>query len=237
MPTVTFFTLTQVGSAPPNIISYHEFLLDETSHDFCVVELHEEWLNLEEGSRLATFDAVVLQLVQSELSRAKAQTTMIPFNPVFGPNRFPIQENMVFTLMPFEAELTEIYNTIVKPTVEGKGLVCRRADDINSNNVIMSDVWKSICESRFIIADLTGKNANVMCNELGIAHTVGKETILIHQSIGTGRFPFDISHFRIIDYQNTATGGTTLTTRLGSTIDSVLQKIRSAGIMHSLSKF
>jgi hypothetical protein len=42
----------------------------------------------------------------------------------------------------------------------------------------MRNIWKSICEARLVVADLTGGNANVFY-ELGIAHTVGKETILI----------------------------------------------------------
>jgi hypothetical protein len=91
----------------------------------------------------------------------------------------------------------------------------------------MDDIWKSVCEARFIIADITDRNPNVMY-ELGIAHTVGKETILIHQSSGTTRFPFDISHIRIIDYQDTATGGAELRTKLSATISAVLQKLNAS---------
>ena len=157
---------------------------------------------------------------------------MIPFNPIFGPNVHPIQDRQVFILMPFEDNLTQIYTDIVRPAIESNNLVARRADDINTNNAIMQDIWKSICESRFIIADLTGRNANVMY-ELGIAHTVGKETILIHQENSGGKsanFPFDIAHFRIISYGNTASGGAKLRTDLSNTIDNVLAKLNSASL-------
>ena len=90
----------------------------------------------------------------------------------------------------------------------------------------MNDIWRSICEARFIVADLTGRNPNVMY-ELGIAHTVGKEVILIHQSGEDPKFPFDISHMRIINYDNTATGGNALRKKVEETIGSVMQKLKS----------
>lgn len=232
MPLVAFMKLTVSGDNP-SLGAYHTLLMDMTGHDFSVIQLKKDWLVLPEIERTRTIDAVVLSVIQSELSRLKVQSTMIPFNPVFGPNKFPVQENLVFVLMPFEESLTQIYNGIVKPTVEAKNLVCRRGDDINSNNVIIHDIWKSICESHFVIADLSTRNPNVMY-ELGIAHTVGKETILIHQSDGAPNFPFDISHIRIINYENTAIGGNKLKDTLSGVIDSVLNKLSSAPISAAL---
>jgi hypothetical protein len=63
--------------------------------------------------------------------------------------------------------------------------------------------------------------------ELGIAHTLGKETILIYQETGSSSFPFDIRHIRIVSYSDTATGGTDLQRKLSATIDGVLEKIRA----------
>jgi nucleoside 2-deoxyribosyltransferase len=127
--------------------------------------------------------------------------------------------------MPFtKPELTEIYQQVIKPTVENDstGLICKRADDIKSNRVIMQDIWKSICEARIIIADMTGLNPNVMY-ELGIAHTLGKETILLNQKSNEAlSFPFDLSHIRRIEYENTATGGQALKTNLEATLKTVL---------------
>lgn len=229
IPTLTFMSLTATGQ--PSALAFHRFLEDRTTQDFCVVELKGEWLDLPPQVQEATVDAVALQVIQSELSRTKVNTTMIPFNPIFGQNTYPIQDNLVFVLMPFEPGLTAVYNNIVKPAVESKGLVARRADDITSNNAIMNDIWKSICEARFIIADLSGRNPNVMY-ELGIAHTVGKETILIHQTGGDNKYPFDISHIRIIGYEDTAIGGAELRNKLNSTVDSVLQKLTGRSITY-----
>jgi hypothetical protein len=227
MPSLTF--IEGQADAQPNLASFHEFLLDQTTQNFSVTLLNEEWLDLPTADSESRFDATAMELIRSELSRAKVSNAMIPFNPVFGPNRFPIQDSLVFVLMPFTDQLTQIYQDIIKPSVESKNLVARRADEINSNNAVMHDIWKSICEARFVIADLTGRNPNVMY-ELGIAHTVGKQVIMIYQNDDQSRFPFDISHMRIIKYDNTAAGGSILRRTMDSTIENVLAKISTDSV-------
>ena len=82
---------------------------------------------------------------------------------------------------------------------------------------------ESICEARIVLADLTGFNPNVMY-ELGIAHTVGKDTLILYQNRnneGT-RFPFDLAHIRRIEYENTMAGGQKLETDLKETLGNIL---------------
>lgn len=228
IPTITFMQLQATGV--PSAAGFYSFLADRTAQDFCVVELDEGWLDIAEHQRSAHLTAIAGQVIQAELSRRKVNTDMIPFNPVFGQNIYPVQESLVFILMPFTSDLTAIYNGIVKPVVESKGMISRRADDISSNNAVMQDIWRSICEARFIVADITGRNPNVMY-ELGIAHTIGKEVILIHQIGDDSRFPFDIAHMRVITYENTATGGDALRQKVGATIESVMQKLGGPSII------
>ncbi|RJX25748.1 MAG: hypothetical protein C4531_16735 [Desulfurivibrio sp.] len=149
---------------------------------------------------------------------------VIQVNPIFGPASYQVDERLAFVLMPFTDELTEIYKTFIKPTVELPEfqLVCKRADDIKSNRAIIQDIWKSICEARIIIADMSNLNPNVMY-ELGITHTLGKETILIYQkSEEEIKFPFDLSHIRRIEYENSATGGRKLEQELKETLEHIL---------------
>ncbi len=237
MATISFLNLSINGQGGPSASAFLSFLLDRTGQDFCVVKLTLDWLDLDTTEQNKFLDATAKEVIRSELSRQKVPTSMIPFNPVFGPNIYPINDNIVFVLMPFNDDLNQIYEGFIKPSIELKNLVARRADNIASNNVIIHDIWRSICESQFIIADLTGRNANVMY-ELGIAHTVGKETILIHQeksSRNSVKFPFDIAHFWIINYKNTAPGGKKLRTSLDETIDAVLQKLNSELRLTTLS--
>jgi hypothetical protein len=67
----------------------------------------------------------------------------------------------------------------------------------------MSDIWGAIYASRMVIAECTGRNANVFY-ELGIAHTLGKPAILITQQLEDT--PFDLRHLRIIVYKDTDEG-------------------------------
>ena len=155
---------------------------------------------------------------------------VIQINPIFGPASYQVDERLAFVLMPFTDELTGIYKTFIKPTVELPEfhLVCKRADDIKSNRAIIQDIWKSVCEARIIIADMSNLNPNVMY-ELGITHTLGKETILIYQKAEKEmKFPFDLAHIRRIEYENSATGGRKLEQELKETLEHILSpKIRA----------
>lgn len=173
--------------------------------------------------RQTSLEAIASTHIESELQRVIKMTNIIPINPIFGPASYSIDKRLVFVLMPFDEDLSRIYDSIIKPTVESLKLVCRRADDYKTNRAIILDIWKAICEARIIIADLTKLNPNVMY-ELGIVHTVGKETILIHQNRDKEiKFPFDVAHIRRIEYENTATGGKKLENDLRETINSILE--------------
>ena len=189
---------------------------------FVIPPFPREILEQSNSERTATLTAIAQTHVEAEFQRVQLQMNIIQINPIFGPASYSIDPRLAFVLMPFTPELTKIYEAFVKPTVESFNLVCRRADDIDSNNVIMHDIWKSTCEARIIIADLSRLNPNVMY-ELGIAHTLGKETILIYQ-VGSekDKFPFDVTHIRRIEYDDTATGGKKLEQKLKGTLASVL---------------
>ena len=56
---------------------------------------------------------------------------------------------------------------------------------------------------------LTGLNPNVIY-ELGIAHTGGKETIIIYQKKDHVMFPFDLAHIRRVEHEDRAVRGNLL---------------------------
>jgi hypothetical protein len=132
-------------------------------------------------------------------------------NPVFKTKNITIDNNLCFTLLPFNKNQIEIFNDIINPTIEDEfNMQVLRANDIFGTNEIMEDIWTYICKAKFLIADITGKNPNVFY-ELGICHTVGKEVIVIceadsYESDYEGKFPFDIAHRRVVVYKNTGPG-------------------------------
>jgi hypothetical protein len=134
-----------------------------------------------------------------------------------------------FILMPFKPDLDELYSKTLVPAVQTiTGLSCVRADEIYGPTAIMGDIWRSIRESHFIIADLTGRNPNVLY-ELGLAHAVQKPAILLSQTIDD--VPFDLRHLRVLLYKNTEAGRHQLQVELTNTA-KVLVKETSGGVVN-----
>jgi hypothetical protein len=104
----------------------------------------------------------------------------------------------VFVLMPFEANLKPVYEDHIRPIGKRLDLSIARADDFFSVHQIMSEIWTAISQASIIIADCTGRNPNVFY-EIGIAHSFGKPTILMTQSLDD--IPFDLRHFRVVQYR------------------------------------
>ncbi len=132
------------------------------------------------------------------------------------------QKNLVFVIMPFTESWSEyIWSKQIKRIVEsinGFSLVCRRADNLFGPDV-MQDIYESIAIARIVIADITNRNANVFY-ELGMAHTLGKDVIILAQ--GTEHIPFDLQRFRHCIYTNDGPGYEKLDQYLPNAIRSIL---------------
>lgn len=70
-----------------------------------------------------------------------------------------------------------------------------------------------IDRSRVVVCDCTGRNPNVFY-EAGIAHTLGREVILVTQA--DHDIPFDRRHFRYVRYLNNGEGRAALAATLKS---------------------
>lgn len=129
-----------------------------------------------------------------------------------------IEPTLASAMMPFDASFNAVYETIRQATANA-GLRCRRADDIWENAAIIQDVVALIDRSRVVICDCTGRNPNVFY-EAGIAHTLGREVILITQS--EHDIPFDLRHLRYVRYLNNAEGRAALASALEARVRTVL---------------
>ena len=85
----------------------------------------------------------------------------------------------------------------IRDAVSPFGIQCHRADEMHGE-IIMGDIWQSICSDRILIADVTNKNANVFY-EIGLAHGIEKHVLLVSQSVRD--IPFDLNRFRCILYK------------------------------------
>ena len=179
-------------------------------------------LDADEGSLRAEATRIAESYIKDELAELERQSRIVRINPIFQGREFLIDEGLAFVLSPFAEPFDTVYEDHLKPSVESfSGLRCLRADDINDNRPIMEDIWKSINEARIIISDLTGKNPNVFY-ETGIAHTIGKEVVLITQSMAD--VPFDLRHLRCIVYEYVPRGMATFEQNLTKTVANILAR-------------
>jgi hypothetical protein len=121
-----------------------------------------------------------------------------------------IEPTLVAVMMPFQASFDQVYNSI-QQAAEGSGLRCRRADEIWENPAIIQDIVSLIDRAQVVVCDCTGRNPNVFY-EIGIAHALGREVILITQV--ESDVPFDLRHLRFVQYLNNGEGLEALRQRL-----------------------
>jgi len=155
------------------------------------------------------FEQIAINAVQEILKKGlqniqAASLEEMNVKPIFGlPSRHKKFQCNVFMIMPFAEEFLPIYADHIVPTVEALNLSIKRGDNFFSTHSIMQNVWAAIAACQILIAECTGRNANVFY-ELGIAHTIGKPVIMITQQIND--IPFDLRYLRVIEYQYTPPG-------------------------------
>jgi hypothetical protein len=144
------------------------------------------------------------KIVEAVRAQMLVQVTPPPMFDIFGePPRDPQYKCDAFMAMAFNDKLDALYRNFIKPTVEDAHLTIRRADDFFTAREVMQDIWAALNACRFVIAECTGRNPNVFY-ELGIAHVLGKPTILLTKEIDD--LPFDLRGRRAICYAEDAAG-------------------------------
>jgi hypothetical protein len=105
--------------------------------------------------------------------------------------------------MPFADEYRPIFDECIKPVAQELQLIIKRGDDFFARHAIMADVWTALVQTEMVVAEYSGRNANVFY-ELGIAHTLGRPAVLIARSLES--IPFDLRHLRTLVYEPTPDG-------------------------------
>jgi len=162
-----------------------------------------------------------------ELTKTAKEKTSLDLNlellglqPIFKKKNFNIKENFCFYVGPFSDEYTNIYKECIYKPLQSIGLQVNRSDEIFGTRPVMDDIWDCINEASLIIAEVSGRNPNVMY-EIGMAHTIGKKVIIITKSMYD--VPFDLHGYRLIIYDDSEDGLKDLSTKLKLTIKKELK--------------
>jgi hypothetical protein len=102
-----------------------------------------------------------------------------------------------FIVMPFTQEWSADVHRILASACEAAGVRAVRGDDLFTPTDILEDIWQSINTADFVIADITGRNPNVLY-ELGIAHTLAKPVLILSRDAVD--IPIDLATRRVILY-------------------------------------
>lgn len=116
--------------------------------------------------------------------------------------------------MPFAPTFQRV-DVAIQKAVQDAGLIPRRADSLFEGGAVLQKILSGIEESRVVVADLTGRNANVFY-ELGIAHVRKDATVLLTQDIND--VPFDLRHLELLPYSLNRSGMGTLRRQLAPLI-------------------
>jgi hypothetical protein len=178
------------GSCLDRTLAYAERLAQvEPAHPYLGIELR--------GLRGAVHDP----------SQFRAQLTA--FNARLGtgahelvcprwPGRYPDpQAPRCFLVMPFSDKLSdyareklrvspgsapryhpERLRDLIETTCRQVGVTFVRGDTAAGQHILEESVWGEIGQATHVVCDLTGQNLNV-CLELGMAHTLGRRTLLL----------------------------------------------------------
>lgn len=102
-----------------------------------------------------------------------------------------------FIVMPFSLEWSDDVHRILSGVCKSLAVQPMRGDDVFKPSDILVDIWQGINIADFVIADISGRNPNVLY-ELGIAHTLAKPVLIISKNADD--IPIDLSTRRVIIY-------------------------------------
>ena len=102
-----------------------------------------------------------------------------------------------FIVMPFSQAWSADVHRILASACEAAGVRPVRGDDLFTPTDILEDIWQSINAADFVIADITGRNPNVLY-ELGIAHALAKPVLILSREAVD--IPIDLATRRVILY-------------------------------------
>lgn len=105
-----------------------------------------------------------------------------------------------------KVDLKDKYDNLIKEAIlkARPHMEVVRADEISVPGTMSTDIITRIMHSDYVIADVTIPNPNVFY-ELGLRHACKAGTIIIKEK-NSASTPFDISHLRHIEYENTTSG-------------------------------
>ena len=167
---------------------------------------------------------IALAHVEAEVERAISLMSLMQIRPLFGHASYIVDDRTASVLLPLTDEGDDLYDEGLKPALEGAGLIPRRALDFGEDEEKLKAIWRDICRSRMVVADLTDSDPLVMY-ELGIAHAVGKESLILCRRGRCPPFPKKLIHANILEYDGGEDGLVKLRVELAEVLHQMINPV------------
>lgn len=148
-------------------------------------------IDARQGMQFRTARPDVFEDVTAETLKATAESADVS-------SLLTSSSNLCFVMTPSKPP-DMVYRKLIRPVVEQFGLTVLRADELYSPGSIPEQIRTAIQQARLCVADLSDRNPNVLY-EVGIAHTLGKPTVLL--TTDAEDIPFDLRTIRFIVYDH-----------------------------------
>jgi hypothetical protein len=171
------------------------------------------------GQLLDSLQAASQRLRPAVLFLGPERLNPAPQEPAAG------AEPTCFIVMPFGLAESDAVHQVLRQACQQAGLRPLRGDDLFTPSDILDDIWRGITGAHCVIADITGRNPNVMY-ELGMAHTLAKPVLILSRRADD--IPIDLATRRVIVYGTAVDGATpawqaTLAARTQAALVALLQ--------------
>jgi hypothetical protein len=136
-------------------------------------------------------------------SRLKLDVLFLGPERLYAPprDRSSPRQASCFLVMPFGQEWSADVHRILAGACDAAGVRPVRGDDLFTPTDILEDIWQGINAADFVMADITGRNPNVLY-ELGMAHTLAKPVLILSRDARD--IPIDLATRRVIVYGQSA---------------------------------
>jgi hypothetical protein len=181
-------------------------------------------LDESERGRRDILRVIALAHVEAEVQRAINLMSLMQIRPLFGHASYIVDDRTASVLVPLTDEGDDLYDEAVKPALERTGLIPRRAVEFDDDEDKLKAIWRDICRSRMVVVDLTGADPLVMY-ELGIAHAVGKESLVLCKRGHCPKFPSKLIQANFLEYDEGEDGIVELRAKMAEALQQMMNPV------------
>ena len=178
-------------------------------------------VNQNRQDRKDALETIAAKHIDSEYLRLEEKLSLMRHRPIFGPAAEPVMARNMLLLLPEKIGQRGTEEAIIS-ALSAQNLAYEEAPDIRSGRAAVREMWRSINYAAVILADLTGTDPEVMYG-LGMAHTLGKETVLIYPQGSS--YLTDLPGTERIEYEESDAGRARLTEELAEVLGRILAPI------------